>query len=82
LHVAFRNKARLVLDDGAALVALDLEDPLQADWAMAGREVDKAPSVVVLDGCHLLEHRAPPWLALFRLDECGGLIGSYKLQLL
>jgi hypothetical protein len=38
LYVAFRHKARLMLDNGVALTMFDLEDPLKADWSLSSMD--------------------------------------------
>src|SRR5438128_7789005 len=60
LHVPLCHESRLVLHDGATRVPLQLEHPLQADWAVATRRIDETPSTVLLDGVHLLAHRTSP----------------------
>ena len=60
LNKASGDEARLVLDNGAKLVLLDLVHPLQADWTASWRWIDELPSLVFLDRLHLLQHRPSP----------------------
>ena len=41
LDKALGDEARLVLDNGAELVLLDLVHPLQADWTTSWRWIDE-----------------------------------------
>ena len=51
------DEARLVLDNGTALIPLDLVHPLQADRTASWRWIDELPSLIFLDRLHLLQHR-------------------------
>ena len=54
LDKASGDEARLVLENSAALVPLDLVHPLQADRTSCWRWIDELPSLIFLDRLHLL----------------------------
>jgi hypothetical protein len=71
-----------VLGHPLVLIPLHLEPPLHHDRLATRWEIDEAPGVVLLDGCHLLHHHLPPtWIAL-GLGEVGRLIESHHVQVL
>src|SRR6266540_1633511 len=81
LHVPLCHESRLVLDDGATRVPLHLEDPLQADWTLATRRIDETPCTVLLDGVHLLAHRATPLGCSLSLGKHALFLGSPEVEL-
>jgi hypothetical protein len=66
------DEPRLVLDHLLGLVLLELEHPLQSDWAVASRQVDELPCTVILDGVHLLPHRGAPGRVTLGFSEGAG----------
>ena len=54
LDKASGDEVRLVLDNGTALVPLDLVHPLQADRTTSWRWIDELSILVFLDRLHLL----------------------------
>lgn len=71
LYIAFCDESGLVLGDVPVLVLLDLEDPLEADRTLPRRQLHQRPGLVVLDRCHLLDHRFTPLLDLLGfLSRC------------
>ena len=57
LDKASVDMTRLVLDNGAALVPLDLVHPFQTDRTASWRWIDELQSLVFLIRLHLLQHR-------------------------
>ena len=66
------DESRLVLDNGAVLVPLDLIHPLQADRTTSWRWIDELSSLVFLDRLHLLQHRPSPMPIVLASVNVGG----------
>jgi hypothetical protein len=56
----FIEVALLVLDNGAALVQLDLVDPFVSNWLASFWRINQLPSMVLLNCLRLLQHRSSP----------------------
>ena len=82
LYKASSHEARLVLDNGAELVPLDLVHSLQADRTTFWRRIDELPSVVFLDCLHLLQHRPSSVSIMLSQRERGWFLSTDEQQLL
>ena len=81
LNKASGDEARLVLDNGAALVPLDLVHPLQADRTTSWRWIDELPSLVFPDRLHLLQHCSLPICIALGQRERGWFLCTDEKQL-
>ena len=81
LNKASGDEARLVLNNGAALVLLDLVHSLQADRMASWRWIDELPSLVFLDRLHLLQHRPSPICIALGQREHGWFLCTNEKQL-
>jgi hypothetical protein len=57
LQETLYHQARLMLDDGADFIPLQLEHPLKGDCTVTTREISKLPGAVFLNRIHLHLHR-------------------------
>jgi hypothetical protein len=60
LYISFGDEASLVLDDGALLVPLYLENPFQPNELVTSWQNHQGPSAILLDGVHLLQYCLAP----------------------
>ena len=81
LDKASSDEACLVLDNGAALIPLDLVHPLQADRTTSWRWIDELPSLVFLDRLYLLQHRPSPIFIALGQREHGWFLCTDEKQL-
>ena len=81
LNKASSDEACLLLDNGVALIPLDLVHLLQADRTTSWRWIHELPCLIFLDRLYLLQHRPSPICIALGQRERGWFLCTNEKQL-